>query len=179
MERAAELTPHTSVMIYNSTYEGAEPIAELMNDDSVDEARRCLGREQTGEETPLRSTSGYLRPTNPRPKTEAARRMHCLHQEEGVSIGIDQSKVTAGISMETLRQQLLLQRVLKTVEEGCTARVREIWIGAQWPPNSVSSKQAQPTRQHDVQPANRGSNPWTDWAREVRNSQPPIYPKTR
>ena len=36
----------------------------------------------------------------------------------------------------------------------------------------LSGKQAQPTQKYDVQPANRGSSPWTDWAREVRNSQP-------
>ena len=41
-----------------------------------------------------------------------------------------------------------------------------------WPQKSVSGNQLQPTQKYDVQPADRGSNPWTDWAREVRNSQP-------
>ena len=36
----------------------------------------------------------------------------------------------------------------------------------------MSGHQAQPTQKYDVQPAIRGSSPWTDWAREVRNSQP-------
>ena len=36
----------------------------------------------------------------------------------------------------------------------------------------MSGNQAQPTQKYDVQPANRGSNPWTDWVRDVRNSRP-------
>ena len=34
-----------------------------------------------------------------------------------------------------------------------------------------SSKQVQFTQPYSMRPANRGSNRWTDWAREVRNSQ--------
>ena len=42
-----------------------------MDDDSMDtEERRSLAKEQAGEETLLRSTSGYPLPTNPWPKAE-------------------------------------------------------------------------------------------------------------
>ena len=69
LQPAAESAPHANVKIYNSTYEGAELISEFMDDQSIDKAR-SLAREQRGEETPLRSTSRYLLPTNPWPKTE-------------------------------------------------------------------------------------------------------------
>ena len=41
-ELAVESAPHTNVMIYNSTYEGAELIADFMDDEFVDtEASRA------------------------------------------------------------------------------------------------------------------------------------------
>ena len=76
-----------------------------------------------------------------------------------MSTGKSLSKATAGTSTETGHLQLLLQHLLN-------------WGPWKDPPKSVSSKQAQPTQQYDVQLANRGSNPWTEWAREVWNSQP-------
>ena len=41
-----------------------------------------------------------------------------------------------------------------------------------WLPESASSRQVHSTQLYYVQSPNRGSNPWTDWAHEVRNSQP-------
>ena len=41
-----------------------------------------------------------------------------------------------------------------------------------WPPESTSGNQVQPTQKYNVQPANRGDNPWTDWAREVSSRAP-------
>ena len=66
---AVESTPHANVMIYHSTYEGAELITKFMDVDSDDtEARRSLAKVQTGQEIPLRSTSDFLLPINPWPK---------------------------------------------------------------------------------------------------------------
>ena len=40
------------------------------------------------------------------------------------------------------------------------------------PPKSMSSNQVQTALRYEMQPANRGDNPWKDWAREVRETQP-------
>ena len=95
-----------------------------------------------------------------------------LPSPRGEGTGKNQRKATVGTSMETHHLQLPHRRQPKKVEEGHTARVREPRTWGPWPPNSVSGKQVQSTQQYDVQSANRGSNPWADWAREVRNSQP-------
>ena len=59
-----ESMPHANTQAYNSTYEGADLLSKLMDDDSEDtRARRHLAKEQTGMETPLRSSSAFCSPT--------------------------------------------------------------------------------------------------------------------
>ena len=41
-----------------------------------------------------------------------------------------------------------------------------------WPPPSLGSKRAQPAQPDRLQQANRGQGKWSEWAREVRQSQP-------
>ena len=36
-----------------------------------------------------------------------------------------------------------------------------------WPPESVSSRQAQSTQPYSIQSANRGPSSWADWARKL------------
>ena len=69
MTPAVESNPHSNLMIYNSTFDGAELITKFADADSEDtEARRSLAKVQTGTEIPLRSTSDFHLPTNPWPK---------------------------------------------------------------------------------------------------------------
>ena len=124
-------------MIYNRTYEGADLIAELTWNDPMDtEAQRSLARAQTG----VRATSGYFpqQIQGQRLKKSLARRVR-LPSLRGRRTGIDQSRGTTGISMETLHQQLLLQRLLKKVEEG------PAWF---WFTKRHSSAHAKTTKQH-------------------------------
>ena len=64
MAPAVESTPHANAMIFKNAHEGATPITDFMDDNSMDTEARG-GKGQTGEEIPLLSTSGYLLPVNP------------------------------------------------------------------------------------------------------------------
>ena len=106
MDSAVESTPHANAVIFNSTHEGAAPIAAFMDDDFI--------KEQTGEEILLRSTSGYLLPGNPWPKTEEVldkntafaftqRKKYGYRQEQGNSwdqYGDSSSAASASASAE-------------------------------------------------------------------------------
>ena len=138
MDPAVESTPHASAMIFNSTYEGATPIAAFMDDDSMDtEARRSLAKEQTGEETPCCSTSGYCLPGNPWPKSEEVldkntafaftkrKKMAIGREEQGNSwdqYGDSSSAASASASAEESGRE-------------CTARVRSTRM--HMPPNFI------------------------------------------
>ena len=47
-----------------------------------------------------------------------------------------------------------------------------------WPPNSAGSSPVQTSPRYDVQPANRGDDPWKDWAKEIRDAQPECKAKS-
>ena len=59
---------------------------------------------------------------------------------------------------------------------GKTERKWNSW--GPWPPNSGGSSPVQTTPRYDVQPANRGDNPWKDCAKEVRDAQPEYKAKS-
>ena len=107
-----ESTPHANTMIYNSTYEGAQPIADFARDTSVVAVdaitRKRIAKMQTGKEVPLRPTSGQILPESPWPKGGG--------REQGDSLCWDQyddSLSTASASASTRRKTNVQQLTRK------------------------------------------------------------------
>ena len=172
MEPAVESTPHTNAMIFNSTYEGVSQLSNswmmalwtlklvgVWPECKLVKKFRCVQRadivfQQVHDRRLKKSSARRLRLPLPRGRSTGRPEQGNNWDQCGDSSSAASASAEEG-------------------ERGAHSKSeRDPYFWGPWPPSSVSSNQVQPTQKYDVQPANRGSNPWTDWAREVRNSQP-------
>ena len=159
MAPAPESVPHANTVVH-STYEGAQPIAEFALETSIDAVTcKSFAKAQTGMETPLPSASGCILPDPPWPKTAdcfavAKKRRYSHRQGQGDSWDQYGDSLSAASALASAKEG---------GRYGMLGKSERNWNS--W------GRLLQGMR-YDVQPANRGDNPWKGWAKEVRDAQP-------
>ena len=86
------------------------------------------------------------------------KKRYCFKQDQGNNWGQWDSSSTASASAE------------EGGKYGMHSKGERKWNSWAMASKPMSSNQVQTTRKYDLQPENRGDNPWKDWAREVRET---------
>ena len=99
----------------------------------------------------------------------------CLQDLQQLQMQIATSLPSSTHEGALLQLMLKAEPALQSQRDVLQRALGSVFSGEEWGPSSasvVAGNPEKPTTKHTVPPANRGDEPWKDWAYEVREAQP-------